>query len=195
MRYEVIGYELNIYHTSLKFKEIKNSKNLFSEIKKMHLSFSDNRECYPANIQEIMDDKCSDIKFEICDTKKLLLIPEKQTLILGHYFTYESQSYSLETDQVLKKPYIETKDLFGENVVDNIYFDKSKKIVLDMEPEDSGEGTGEQTFYIWVDSKNKSFFKTIDFSVIGLEEGSDYEDDKKETVENFSNQICIDLDI
>tara|TARA_Y100000310_G_C20414365_1_gene683574 strand:+ start:172 stop:768 length:597 start_codon:yes stop_codon:yes gene_type:complete len=195
MQYEVIGYELNIYHTSLKFKEIKNSKNLFSEIKKMHLSFSDSRESHPANIQEIMDDKCSNISFEIFDTKKSFLMPEKQTLIFGHYFVYESQSYSLNSDQKLKKPYIETRDLCGENVVDNIYFDKSKKIVLDMEPEDSGESTAEQTFCIWIDSKGKFFSEAFDFSVSGLEEGADYEDDKKEKVEDFSSLICKDLDI
>ena len=69
MKYEVIGYELNTYHISLEFKEIKNSKNLFSEIKKMHLAFNSKRENYPADIEKIMDDKGSNINFEIFDTK------------------------------------------------------------------------------------------------------------------------------
>ena len=206
MKYEVIGYELNVYYTSLKFKEIKNSKNLFSEIRKMHLDFNGSRENYPVNIQEILDDKCSNINFEAVDTKKPFLIPEQQTLILGHYFIYESQSYSLNSDQKIKKPYIETKEFchgstdsginFCENVVDNIYFDKSKKIVLDIEPEDSGESTADQTFCIWIDSKDKFFSKAFDFNIIGLEEeGADYEDDKKKEVEDFSSQICKDLNI
>ena len=190
MKYEVIGYELNTYHISLEFKEIKNSKNLFSEIKKMHLAFNSKRENYPADIEKIMDDKGSNINFEIFDTKKPFLMPKKQTLILGHYFVYESQSYSLNSDQKIKRPYIETKSLLGTNVVDNIYFDKSKKIVLDMEPEDSGESTLAQTFFIWIDSKGKFFTEEFDFPASPLEEDADYEDDQKKKLKIFRTKYA-----
>ena len=73
------------------------------------------------------------------------------------------------------------------------------QIVLDMEPEDSGESTAAQTFFIWIDSKGKFFSEAFDFpaSPISLpfEEPADYEDDQKKEIENFSSQICKDINI
>ena len=75
-------------------------------------------------------------------------------------------------------------------MVDNIYFDKSKKIVLDMEPEDSGESTLAQTFFIWIDSKGKFFTEEFDFPASPLEEDADYEDDQKKKLKIFRTKYA-----
>lgn len=191
MNYTVTAAELNFHYVSHKFKEIKTAQDLFKKIKQMHIDFDSSRDTRPVNIQNIYDDNGLEIKIDKPKEQKSFLMPEKSELIYGHYFIYSDAGYAFNSNKKIKDIYADIKNFNGNYVYENIYLDKKKKDVVELEMQDTGSSSEEQTFFFWLDSKGKLNSEAFDITILDSE--GKYDKDQKNLVESHAKKIFSSL--
>jgi hypothetical protein len=191
MNYTVTAAELNFHYVSHKFKEIKTAQDLFKKIKQMHIDFDSSRDTRPVNIQNIYDDDGLEIKIDKPKDQKPFLIPEKSELVYGHYFIYSDAGYSFNSNKKIKDIYADIKNFNGNYDYENIYLDKKKKDAVELEMQDTGSSSEEQTFFYWLDSKGKLNSEAFDITI--LDSDGKYDKDQKKLVESHAEKIFSSL--
>ncbi len=125
------GSELNIISSPHKLNEINNEKKLLKEFKAIHNSFDEYRETFPVDLS-FSDNKDSKISCKDSSTSKSLLIPDKDSIIMGHYFIYDDASYIFDYKKNFRSLSAKISNFNGYKVFDEIK-DKKNDIYLELQ--------------------------------------------------------------
>ena len=175
------GAELCISTNFVKFSEINNEKEFLEIVKQVHEVFDKNRECLPAELN-FSDNKDSNISCKNSSASKSLLIPDKDNIIIGHYFISYDTSYTFDYKKNLKSLSAKISNFNGYKVFDEIK-DKKNDIYLELQTTDSP--IQEQTFFIYLDNNGKECFEAFDIYA--------WDEKKKKEVKSFTKEVYSNL--
>jgi len=175
------GAELCISTNFVKFSEINNEKEFLEIVKQVHEVFDEYRECLPAELN-FSDNKDRNINCKNSSASKSLLIPDKDNIIIGHYFISYDTSYTFDYKKNLKSLSAKISNFNGYKVFDEIK-DKKNDIYLELQTTDSP--IQEQTFFIYLDNNGKECFEAFDIYA--------WDEKKKKEVKSFTKEVYSNL--
>ena len=175
------GAELCISTNFVKFSKINNDKALLEIVKQVHDVFDEYRECLPAELN-FSDNKDSNINCKNSSASKSLLIPDKDNIIIGHYFISYDTSYTFDYKKNLKSLSAKISNFNGYKVFDEI---KDKKNDIYLELQTTGSPFQEQTFFIYLDNNGKECFEAFDIYV--------WDEKKNKEVKSFTKEVYSNL--